>query len=156
MTTAGTGIAHSEYNTNKEKQVHFLQIWVKPKKSRLAPAYHTKYFPDELKHNKLALLVKNVADPASKSVIPINAGVAMYASILSPGHKVKHTISAKIAYIHLIMTSGWQTPAQCAQIRVNGEDLSEGDGLFVRGQGDLEIESFGHTPAEFLLFDMDE
>lgn len=42
MTSAGTGIAHSEYNRNKKQPVHFLQIWVNPSTSRLTPKYFTR------------------------------------------------------------------------------------------------------------------
>jgi len=37
--SAGTGILHSEYNKNKEKQVKFLQIWVFPNKRDVEPRY---------------------------------------------------------------------------------------------------------------------
>lgn len=41
MTSAGTGIRHSEY-AHGEKQVHFLQIWAKPSQSSLPPTYYTR------------------------------------------------------------------------------------------------------------------
>lgn len=48
MTSAGTGIRHSE-KCHGPKQVHFLQIWAKPNESNLSPKYYTRwvfpYFP---------------------------------------------------------------------------------------------------------------
>lgn len=37
--SAGTGIYHSEYNKNKDKEVRFLQIWVFPNKQNVTPRY---------------------------------------------------------------------------------------------------------------------
>ena len=37
--SAGTGITHSEYNKNKDKEVKFLQIWVFPKEKNVTPRY---------------------------------------------------------------------------------------------------------------------
>ncbi|GLU42544.1 pirin family protein [Allomuricauda sp. NBRC 101325] len=37
--SAGTGIYHSEYNKNRDKEVKFLQIWVFPKERNVAPRY---------------------------------------------------------------------------------------------------------------------
>lgn len=37
--SAGTGIRHSEYNKNKDKDVKFLQIWVFPNKRNVTPRY---------------------------------------------------------------------------------------------------------------------
>lgn len=37
--SSGTGITHSEYNKNKDKQVKFLQIWVIPNKKNVTPRY---------------------------------------------------------------------------------------------------------------------
>lgn len=80
--------------------------------------------------------------------------MSMYASILSPEKSLQHEIQRDSAYIHLIMTSGYKTPKDSARIEVNGEVLSEGDGLFVRGSGQLTIKSIGSSKAEFLLFDI--
>ena len=37
--SAGTGIAHSEYNKNEDKEVRFLQIWVIPNTQDVTPRY---------------------------------------------------------------------------------------------------------------------
>lgn len=37
--SAGTGISHSEYNKNTDKEVRFLQIWIFPKKENVTPRY---------------------------------------------------------------------------------------------------------------------
>jgi redox-sensitive bicupin YhaK (pirin superfamily) len=41
MTSAGTGIRHSE-KCHGPKEVHFLQIWATPDKSKLTPKYYTR------------------------------------------------------------------------------------------------------------------
>jgi redox-sensitive bicupin YhaK (pirin superfamily) len=42
MTSAGTGIRHSE-KCHDPKQVHFLQIWASPNESNLSPKYYTRF-----------------------------------------------------------------------------------------------------------------
>src|SRR5437762_9667363 len=43
--SAGTGIRHSEYNASQTEPVPFLQIWIVPNKTGLAPAYEQRAFP---------------------------------------------------------------------------------------------------------------
>ena len=37
--SAGTGVNHSEYNKNKDRDVAFLQIWILPKEVNVTPRY---------------------------------------------------------------------------------------------------------------------
>lgn len=129
MSSAGTGISHSEYNKNPEQQVHFLQIWVKPETRRLSPKYYTRYartpcvscitsfiplkalkfrhFSDDEKKDKLIKIVAPLASSPSvidsrqgKGPIPIHAGVSVYASILSPGARVSRAFPFTAIPLH--------------------------------------------------------
>ena len=42
MTSAGTGIKHSE-KCHGPKQVHFLQVWASPNEPNLSPKYYTRF-----------------------------------------------------------------------------------------------------------------
>lgn len=51
--SAGTGIFHSEYNRNADKEVKFLQIWVFPNKKNVQPRYDQIPLDKEGMHNQL-------------------------------------------------------------------------------------------------------
>jgi redox-sensitive bicupin YhaK (pirin superfamily) len=119
MTSAGTGIRHSEYNRNTKQQVHFLQIWLLPNQSRLTPSYYTRHFTDAQKRDTLLKVVAPIdaADVADKreadGPTPVHAQLSVYATILSPGKSVTHTFpapgagqTARKAFIHCIQNSG--------------------------------------------------
>ena|SRR2546423_4398797 len=44
--SAGTGVAHSEFNASKTEPVHLYQIWMLPEKQGLLPAYDQKNFSE--------------------------------------------------------------------------------------------------------------
>jgi redox-sensitive bicupin YhaK (pirin superfamily) len=50
--SAGTGIYHSEYNKNKDRDVKFLQIWVFPNKKGVDPRYDQISIRDIKKKNE--------------------------------------------------------------------------------------------------------
>ena len=55
--SAGTGIFHSEYNKNKDKQVKVLQLWVLPKEKNVTPRYDQKSIKELKKPNTLYPIV---------------------------------------------------------------------------------------------------
>ncbi|KAG8999643.1 hypothetical protein FRB95_012680 [Tulasnella sp. JGI-2019a] len=166
MTSAGTGIRHSEYNRNSEKQVHFLQIWVQPNKSRLRPKYFNRHFTDAEKTDKLVEIVAPVGQEdvtenrEGTGPTPIHSLVSLHATILSPGKTVNHTFKGGKGYLHLIQTSGYNTGlAKGNRIQINsGLELGEGDGSFVHDAAgsELRIENVGSGNAELLVFDIQE
>lgn len=61
--SAGTGIFHSEYNKNQDKEVRFLQIWVIPNKMNVEPRYDQISIRDVEKENAFyQILSPNKAD----------------------------------------------------------------------------------------------
>ncbi|PPJ55643.1 hypothetical protein CBER1_09529 [Cercospora berteroae] len=165
FTNAGTGIRHSEYNRNKEEDVHFLQIWAKPNVRGLKPSYCTRKYTDEMKEDKFVRIMeskeRHSGKDGEKEPIEIYADVSMDASILSPGKKVVHELvkdGERNVYLHLVMSGKMQPKSGGARIRIGDVELGEGDGAFVKakGPGKVEVESVGDKKAEFLLFDMGE
>lgn len=160
FTSAGTGIRHSEYNRNRDDEVHFLQIWAKPNKRGLKPHYETKKWTDEEKTDKLVRIMESTDRLGdSKGAIGLQADLSMDASILSPGKKVVHDIVAegpRKLFAQVVMSKRAQPKEGGAKIKIGDTVLAEGDGAYIdsAGPGKIEIESVGESKAEFLLFDM--
>lgn len=51
--SAGTGIQHSEYNANKDREVKFLQIWIFPNQQGVTPRYDQISLDLEQQKNQL-------------------------------------------------------------------------------------------------------
>jgi len=173
LTSAGTGISHSE-ETFGNKTVHFLQIWSKPSVSRLSPKYFTRHVSDEEKADKWVRVVAPVgaegvvAEREVPGPAPVQSPLTLFATLLSPSKTVTHTFGtvtpgSRKGYIHVVQTSGYNEGASTgAHIKVSGPDgvqieLKEGDGAYIYAQsGDgLVVENVGDKVAEVLLFDIE-
>jgi redox-sensitive bicupin YhaK (pirin superfamily) len=137
--SAGTGIAHSEFNNSPTEPVHFLQIWLFPYRKELTPDYAQKSFSN-VPSNALTL----ACSPRGLSgSIPINQDVELYIGRLGAGGKANHPLrEQRHAWIQLIE----------GDLQVNGTDLSPGDGASLDYETELRFESA--KAAHFLLFDL--
>ncbi len=54
LMSAGSGVAHSEYNHSTTRPVHFLQIWIVPEVSGAKPRYQQEHFSTQKKTRALA------------------------------------------------------------------------------------------------------
>lgn len=138
--TAGTGIRHSEFNPSKTDPVHFLQIWVLPEGTGLAPSYEQKAFAEADKHGRLRLIA---APDGRDGALTIHQDVELFAAVLNANDSVAHDLQNG--------RSGWVQVAR-GQIELNGQLLGEGDGAAVADEERIELKS--RTNAEVLLFDL--
>ncbi|MDU1903299.1 MAG: pirin family protein [Dysgonomonas sp.] len=63
--SAGSGLYHSEYNSNPDKPLNFFQIWVFPNKQNVEPRYDQKKFDFLEKKNSLVQVVSPDAEDGS-------------------------------------------------------------------------------------------
>ena len=137
--SAGTGIAHSEYNNSPTEPVHFLQIWLVPSRKGFPPSYAQQSFANA-PSNTLTLVCS--PEGGNKS-IKINQDVHLFLGKLPANGTVSHSLAGqRHAWMQLIE----------GDLELNGEKLSSGDGAAVDNETDLNLAS--KKGAHFLLFDL--
>ncbi len=141
--SAGTGVAHSEFNASRSELVHFLQIWLVPSQRGIAPSYAQKTFTREDKRGRLRLLAS--PDGRDES-ISIHADARLYAGLFAAGESAQLALDrGRHAYVHVAKGGA----------RVNGRALSAGDGLALSEEASVHIEGIdGVGEGEVLVFDL--
>ena len=138
--SAGTGVQHSEFNHAEGQTTHFLQIWLLPNVTGIAPSYEQKSFTDAEKRGKLRLVASN--DGADGSVT-IHADARLFAGLLDAGETATLALNtARKTYVHLVR----------GELEVNGQSLATGDAALLEDQDSLVLRH-GRN-AEVLVFDL--
>ncbi|WP_426079126.1 pirin family protein [Janthinobacterium sp. PSPC3-1] len=138
--SAGSGVRHSEFNHSQTDGLHFLQIWIQPNVTGIAPSYEEKHFAPETKQGKLRLVASS--DGRQGSVL-IHQNASIYASIMKEGDALEHALDeGRTAYVHLIRGS----------LVVNGTPLKAGDALKLTQEAKVTLANA--EDAEVLLFDL--
>jgi quercetin 2,3-dioxygenase len=138
--SAGTGVVHSEFNVSKTSSVHFLQIWILPRRPGLPSGYEQKFFSADEKRGKLRLVVSPDGTGGS---LKIQQEANVYASLLEKDEKITHVFEPG--------RKGWLQIARGSAV-ANGVQLGTGDGLAIENERELSIST--GDQAELLLFDM--
>lgn len=138
--TAGTGVAHSEFNPSPDESVHLLQIWIMPSARNLPPSYEQKFFSDEERAGRLRLIA---APDGADGAVTINQDARVYASVMDRGNSIVQPCD--------VDRHAWLQVARGA-ITVNDTRLEQGDGAGVSQESEIRIAAL--EPAEILLFDL--
>lgn len=138
--TAGTGVAHSEFNPAPDEAVHLLQIWIIPSAKKLPPGYEQKFFSDEERKGRLRLIASS---DGSEGSVQIHQDARVYAAIIDAGKTVSHELNPE--------RYGWLQIAR-GSVSVNDLDLNQGDGAAISQESKLKITA--RDQAEVLLFDL--
>lgn len=136
--SAGTGIAHSEYNHSSEKPVHFVQMWVLPWARGLAPRYGQVDCTLEERRNRWLAIASG--ESGVESPVRLWQDATAYVTRLEK-RGIVHLVRPG-RYAFLFVADG--------DVDVNGNRLKRGDAARITGP--LEIELKGS--AELVLWDL--
>jgi len=89
--SAGTGVLHSEYNKNPDKDVNFLQIWIFPKVRNIAPRYDQKSYDPKESVGKILRLVSPMED--SSDTVKINQDAYLSLTTLQEENEITYTLN---------------------------------------------------------------
>lgn len=139
--SAGTGVAHSEFNASASEPVHFLQIWLLPNERGLQPSYEEKHFSPQEKPGQLILV--GSSDGRDNSVT-IHQDINLYLGSFENKEPINYQIDNNRAV--------WIQVAK-GSISLNGQLLEAGDGAAIVDESEITLTANNDT-GEILLFDM--
>jgi hypothetical protein len=138
--SAGTGVMHSEFNHSKTGETHFLQIWIEPARTGIAPSYEEKHFDAADKRGRLRLVAS--PDGADGSV-SINQDAKLYVGLFDGAESARAPLApGRHAYLHVAR----------GEVEANGQKLAAGDALLMKDENQLELRA--GRQAEVLFFDL--
>lgn len=138
--SAGTGIAHSEFNPSATSPTHILQIWLFPEQQGLTPSYEQKTFEREASRQRW---VKLASRDASDGAVKIHQDAAIYTTLLAAGETRPYELG-RDRYAWVQVVSG--------EVTLNGHNLSAGDAAAVSEETLLTLTAT--KAAEVVLFDL--
>jgi redox-sensitive bicupin YhaK (pirin superfamily) len=139
--SAGTGVAHSEKNRNKDRPVKFLQIWVFPNKKDVAPRYDQKTFSDAEKQNNLVTVVSPMGE---KTGVNIYQDAWFSMGKLDNGTTLTYDLKKEGNGVYAFLLEG--------DVTINEVVLNRRDGLGIWDEKSLSITA--NSNAELLLMEV--
>ena len=139
--SAGSGIAHSEFNASKTEPVNFLQIWVFPKLRNITPRYQQKVFEPSERQNKLQVVVSPEAD---SEALLINQDAWFSLGRFDEGQTVEITPRMPQHGSYLFVLEG--------EVEVAGDTLQRRDAIGLSNYDIATVKAL--KAAEFLLIDV--
>lgn len=140
--SAGTGITHSEYNRNKDKEVRFLQIWVVPNKRNVAPRYDQITLHENDRHNALQQILSPSPDDAG---VWIHQDAWFHLGTFDKGKDTHYHLKKQGNGIYVFLLNG--------EARIAGHILNKRDGFGIWDIDNIMIESLA-PDTEILLMEV--
>ena len=132
--SAGTGIAHSEYNASDTAEAGFLQIWVLPDQLNINPRYEQKVLDPVQQHNTLLTVV---APDRENNSLWINQDAYFSIGDIDADRIVEYTLHRESNGLYVFIISG--------QIKIDNETLNERDAAGITGGGTTGIQATQNT-----------
>jgi quercetin 2,3-dioxygenase len=137
--SAGTGIAHSEYNLEAEP-TQLFQIWIKPTRRGEAPSWGARPFPKGDRSGRFVTLASGL--PGDDGALRIRTDGRVAAATLKAGETATYALGAG-RYAYLVSSSG--------AVTVNGVRSEARDGVAIRDVETLNVTAL--EDAEIVLVD---
>ncbi|MBC7415299.1 MAG: pirin family protein [Herminiimonas sp.] len=138
--SAGSGVRHSEFNNSKEHGAHFLQIWIQPNVTGIAPSYEEKRFLPSEKEGRLLLVASSDGRDGS---VTMHQDASLYAGLFDGTQAADLALApGRLAYVHAVR----------GEVTVNGQLLGAGDAAKLSGEQAVRLS--GAKGAEVLVFDL--
>ena len=140
---AGTGVTHSERNPSPVAPVHFLQIWILPRRQGLTPTYAQNAIDAAAAASGWMLL----ASPDGRgNSIQIEQDAFMSLTYLAAGVPRAAVLDAsRHAWVHVAT----------GRVQLGDLDLAAGDGVAISGERQIALTGGSDDAAsQVLLFDL--
>jgi len=134
--SAGTGIFHSEYNKNKDKEAQFLQIWVFPNKKNVTPRYDQISLSEVEKADELYQILS--PNPNDQGVW-IHQNAWFHLGDLSEGWEGEYELKDKSNGVYFFVIEGDVTIAGQALNRRDGLGISETDSITIKTDSQTKL-----------------
>lgn len=140
--SAGTGIYHSEFNNNTDKQVKFLQIWLYPNKKNVTPRYDQISLKLKDRHNRF----QQILSPNSNDEgVWIHQQAWFHLGTFDNQFAANYTIKKAGNGVYAFIIKG--------SFLINGSLLNEKDGLGIWDLKTLDVTSQAND-SEILLMEV--
>jgi redox-sensitive bicupin YhaK (pirin superfamily) len=137
--SAGTGVAHSEYNLGDEP-LHLYQIWILPGERRLPPSYDQKHFPADARRNHLLPVASGQGHTGA---VTMHTDAAIYMADFDGGQTTDYELAdGRGAFVYV--TSG--------ALRINETRLAAKEQARIAGERRLNLTADDET--SFILIDV--
>jgi len=128
--SAGTGIMHSEYNLNPDREVSFLQIWVFPNKKNIKPRYDQVSIRDISTANQFNQILSPMEGDQG---VWIHQEAWFHLGEFEEGLSTSYTLKKEGNGVYLFLLEG--------EAVVEGQLLEKRDGLGIKGVKEITFTS---------------
>lgn len=139
--SAGTGVFHSEFNKNKDKEVRFLQIWLFPNQKNVQPRYDQISIREVAKKDQFyQILSPNEGDAG----VWIHQTAWFHLGDFNKGVKDKYSLKGTGNGVYTFVLEG--------QIKIGDQVLDKRDGFGIWDLNDFEVEA--NQDSKILLMEV--
>ncbi|MFR9166296.1 MAG: pirin family protein [Dysgonomonas sp.] len=138
--SAGTGVTHSEFNANRDKDVNLFQIWVFPNREEADPRYGQKAFDFDGSKNKF---VEIVSPDGENGSLWIHQDAWFSIGSFDKGEKTEYRLMDSENGVFAMVIEG--------DFNVSGTELNKRDGLGIEQTDAISLEALSDNSRILLM-----